>query len=129
MRVVAGEAIRPGGADVLRGLLAETLLLPVHRELCVDAHALALRLLLPTLAGRGRERCAPPRRQPQALMPRAILRQRWSPEFAPARSESAGHACSLASMLCDLFEPCLRRGSSLKKTRLLSPRATSSVAA
>jgi hypothetical protein len=85
---------------VLRGLLAETLLLPVHHELCVDAHALALRLLLPTLAGRGRERCAQPQRQPRGLSgPAPAL---GSPARTGKLLESPAHACSSTSMLCDL---------------------------
>ena len=56
--VAAGEAIRPGGVDVIRGLLSEMLLLPVYRDISADAHALFLRLVQPTLTLHSHERCA-----------------------------------------------------------------------
>lgn len=53
----AGEIIRPGGVEVVRGLLSETLLLPVYKDVCADVHAHFQRLVQPTLSAHSRQRC------------------------------------------------------------------------
>lgn len=53
----AGETIRPGGVEVVRGLLSEMLLLPVHKDICADVHAHFQRLVQPTLTAHSRQRC------------------------------------------------------------------------
>lgn len=52
-----GETIRPGGAEVVRGLLSETLLLPVYKDVCADVHAHFQRLVQPTLSAHSWQRC------------------------------------------------------------------------
>ena len=53
----AGEIIRPGGVEVVRALLSETLLLPVYKDVCADVHAHFELLVQPTLSAHSRQRC------------------------------------------------------------------------
>ncbi|KAK9837462.1 hypothetical protein WJX81_004335 [Elliptochloris bilobata] len=54
--VCPGEAIRPGGVEVVHGLLSETLLLLVYNDVCTDVHAHFQRLVQPTLSAHSRQR-------------------------------------------------------------------------